>query len=161
MSLDLRVGEPVTYVQAPRLKVTGPCFVGFQLPDFGLRAVCGGAPQTLFPKHWGFTVDHSDSNAQQDAYMRSFLLDILRSLIDDREVVFVEVTPSEAFSTLRVRASSAAISTFIGSKGQMARAVRTLLAGSSAKLGRRYAIDFVEGEPRIPSAHLPRHRGQG
>ncbi len=76
--------------------------------------------------------------------MRSLVLDILRSLIDDREVMLVEVTSSEAFSTLSVRASNAAISKFIGSKGQMARAVRTLLAGSSAKLGRRYAIDFVE-----------------
>lgn len=43
-----RVGEPWTYVQAPKLKVHGAvCCSAFQLPDLGFsRAVCGGAPQS-------------------------------------------------------------------------------------------------------------------
>jgi hypothetical protein len=30
------VGEPVAYVQAPKLKATGACLSAFELPDFGL-----------------------------------------------------------------------------------------------------------------------------
>ena len=97
-------------------------------------------------------MNHSELGAQQDNYMRSFLLEVLRSLVDDREMIFIEVSPAEAFCTLRVRASRAALSIFVGSKGQMARAVRTLLAGSSAKLGRRYAVDFGAIEPVLRKA---------
>lgn len=144
ISLDLRVGEPVTYVQAPRLKVTGPCFVGFQLPDFRLRAVCGGAPQTFCPHMTGWVMPSIELAAQQDEYVRSFVMSMIRSLIEDREQIVIELVPSEAFVTLKVKASTSVISVLVGPKGQMARALRTLLAGSSAKLGRRYAIDLIE-----------------
>jgi len=30
------VGEPVAYVQAPKLKATGACLSAFELPDSGL-----------------------------------------------------------------------------------------------------------------------------
>ncbi len=48
VSLDLAVGEPVTYVQAPKAKGhVEPCTHRFSnSPTRGLRAVCGGAPQT-------------------------------------------------------------------------------------------------------------------
>jgi hypothetical protein len=42
------VGEPVTNVQPPKLKVTGTArFDGFQLPDHGFIGHCGGVPQTF------------------------------------------------------------------------------------------------------------------
>ena len=141
ISLDLRVGEPVTYVQAPRLKVTGPCFVGFQLPDFRLRAVCGGVPQTFSPSRKGFGLSIPEVGAKQDEYVRSLMAGLIDSLVDGD--VTVSVMPSDAFSTLEVRASAEVMSVLIGPKGQMARALRTILAGSGAKLGRRYALDMV------------------
>jgi len=83
--------------------------------------------------------------AQQDEYIRSFMMSIVRSLVDELEPVSIEVVSSEIFLTLKVRASRTVIATLVGPKGQMARAIRTLLAGTSAKLGRRYAIELVDG----------------
>ena len=78
--------------------------------------------------------------AEQNNYMCSLFRDIVRSLVDDREPVVIEVVPAEGFAALKVRASHAAISMLTGPKGQMARAVRTLLTGSSSKLEKRYAL---------------------
>ena len=46
-SLHLCVGEPVTYVQASRLKVTGPCYAGYELPDKGLGLFAGANRRRL------------------------------------------------------------------------------------------------------------------
>ena len=141
ISLDLRVGEPVTHVQAPRLKVTGPCFVGFQLPDFRLRVVCGGVPQTFWPHSSGGRLSTVELDPKQDEYVRSLVAGIIDSLVDGE--ITISITPGDGFSTVEVRASAEIMSVLIGPKGQMARALRTLLAGSGAKLGRRYALDMV------------------
>ena len=79
--------------------------------------------------------------AKQDEYVRTLMVGLIDSLVDGDFTVFV--IPSDAFSTLEVRASPEIMSVLIGPKGQMARALRTLLAGSAAKLGRRYALDMV------------------
>lgn len=139
-SLDLRVGEPVTYVQASRLKVTGPCFVGFELPDFRLRVVCGGAPQTL-PSGLAMSTSN-DSRDVQDRHVQALVLSWVQSLVKDSDEISVTLAHDETFSTVLVKGSDEAISILVGVKGQMARALRTLLAGTSAKLGRRYALDL-------------------
>lgn len=82
-----------------------------------------------------------DAGARQDEYVRSLMIGLIQSLVDGD--VIISIVPSDAFSTLQVRASAEVMSVLIGTKGQMARALRTLLAGSSAKLGRRYALDLV------------------
>lgn len=80
--------------------------------------------------------------AQQDEYVLRLLREVTRSLVDDKEPIAIEIAQQETFSTIRVRASSAAIAVLVGPKGQMARALRTILAGSGAKIGRRYSIDL-------------------
>lgn len=139
-SLGLCVGEPVTYVQASRLNVTGPCFVGFELPDFRLRVVCGGAPQTL-PSGLAMSTS-SDSRDIQDRHVQALVLSWVESLVKDSEKVSVTLAHDETFSTVLVKGSEEAISILVGVKGQMARSLRTLLAGASTKLGRRYALDL-------------------
>ncbi len=85
-----------------------------------------------------------EEGPRQDEYIRQLVLDVARSLVDDQEAISIEVATGETFSTLRVRASPAAIAVLIGTKGQMARALRTLVAGSCAKMGRRFSIDLCE-----------------
>ena len=82
-----------------------------------------------------------DEGAKRDEYIRHLMSGILRSLVDGD--VTVSVVSSEGFSTLEIRASAETVAVLIGVKGQMARALRTLLAGQSAKLGRRYALDLM------------------
>ena len=132
----------MTYVQSPRLKVTGPCFVGFQLPDFGLRVACGGVPQALWPDQLdGASVSGPCTNETPDDLVRSLVAELVQALVSGE--VIVTVVNSKDLSTLEVRASAASLSVLIGPKGQMARALRTIVAGVSAKMGRRYALDLV------------------
>ena len=85
-----------------------------------------------------------EMDKRQDEYVRHFVLEVTQSLVDDGEHITIDIAAGETFSTLKVRASPAAIFVLIGSKGQMARALRTILAGSGAKMGRRYSLDLCE-----------------
>ena len=80
----------------------------------------------------------------RDEHVRRLVLDVVRSLIADEELVTVTLIPGDNFATCEVCASAEAVSVLIGPKGQMARAIRTILAGSGAKMGYRYALDIRE-----------------
>ena len=79
---------------------------------------------------------------EHDEYIRSLMTTVVETLVD--ATVAVSLVDADLFSTLEVRAMPEAISVLIGPKGQMARALRTLLAGSSAKLGKRYSLTLIE-----------------
>ena len=83
-----------------------------------------------------------EGSVETDEYVRGLMDGLISSLVDGE--VKVTIVPSEAFTTLEVRASSESMSVLIGPKGQMARALRTLLAGSGLKLGRRYSLDMIK-----------------
>ena len=83
-----------------------------------------------------------EAAATQDEYVRNLMAGLIESLVNGD--VTLSLVPSEGFTTLEVRASPEILSVLIGTKGQMARALRTLLAGSGAKLGRRYAFNLIE-----------------
>ena len=86
----------------------------------------------------------SAGDEQRDEHVRRLVFDVVRSLIADDEVITVTLIPGESFATCRVCASTEAVAVLIGSKGQMARAIRTILAGSGIKMGHRYALDIRE-----------------
>ncbi len=94
-------------------------------------------------------MEASQKDLEQDEYVSRLLLDVARSLVDDREPVSIEVVVDNGSSTIKLCASPVAVAVLIGAKGQMARALRTILAGSSAKLGRRYALDISEARGSV------------
>ena len=87
---------------------------------------------------------HLAGDEQRDEYVRRLVFDVVRSLVSDEELVTVTLIPGVDFATCKVCASAEVVSVLIGPKGQMARAIRTILAGSGVKMGHRYALDIGE-----------------
>ena len=99
-------------------------------------------------------MDVDASGDEQDRGLQQLFLELIRSLVKDGEGVSMSLIPNVGFSTLQVRASSESIAVLVGAKGQMARALRTILAGSGAKLGRRYALDLCPCHSEIDDHRL-------
>ena len=87
---------------------------------------------------------HRAGDEQRDEHVRRLVFDLIQSLVADEELVTVTLIPGADFATCKVCASPEAVSVLIGPKGQMARAIRTILAGSGVKMGHRYALDIRE-----------------
>jgi len=78
----------------------------------------------------------------RDAEVGQMLQYVLRSLVDrPDELVIVPLTDGAGVS-FHVQAAPDEIGKLIGKNGRTARAVRTILSGNAARLGRRYNVDF-------------------
>src|ERR1700709_2709221 len=78
----------------------------------------------------------------RDAEVGQMLQYVLRSLVDRPEELIIVPLADMAGVSFHVQAASDEIGKLIGKNGRTARAVRTILGGNAARLGRRYSVDF-------------------
>jgi len=67
-----------------------------------------------------------------------------KSLVDDPGAVTVSEVEGEKASILELRVAPADIGTVIGKYGRIAKAMRTVLAASSGKSGKRVSLEILD-----------------
>lgn len=72
------------------------------------------------------------------------LLGVVRSLVDEADQVELLHIADEDGMAFQVRAATSDVGKLIGKSGRTARAIRTILAASAARNGRRYSLDIVQ-----------------
>ena len=80
----------------------------------------------------------------RDTEVRSMLLAVIRSLVDDADRVELLHVPGDEGMAFQVRSAAGDVGKLIGKSGRTARAIRTILSASAAKNGRRYSLDIVQ-----------------
>jgi predicted RNA-binding protein YlqC (UPF0109 family) len=83
--------------------------------------------------------------SSQAIEMRSLLLSIARTLVDDTEHLTIEADEAGGLITLRLRVSWLDMGKIIGKHGRTAQSLRVLLLGAAMKRGARCQLDIVEG----------------
>ena len=78
----------------------------------------------------------------RDAEVGQMLSYLLRSLVDRPEELVIVPLADVGGVSFHVQAAADEIGKLIGKNGRTARAVRTILSGNAARLGRRYSVDF-------------------
>ncbi len=76
--------------------------------------------------------------------MKEFIEFIAKHLVDHPEAVVVTAVEGERTTVYELRVGEGDLGKVIGRKGQTARSIRTLLAASSAKAGRRSVLEILE-----------------
>lgn len=76
--------------------------------------------------------------------IQELLTFIARSLVDDPESVAVTPVPDDNTTIYELVVSPDDLGKVIGKDGRTARAMRTLLAATSAKHGRRAVLEILE-----------------
>ena len=69
---------------------------------------------------------------------------IAKSLVDDPAGVVVNMVEGEKSTILELKVSESDIGKVIGKQGRIARAIRTLLAASTAKSGKRVVLEILD-----------------
>ncbi|MCH5289515.1 MAG: KH domain-containing protein [Treponema sp.] len=69
---------------------------------------------------------------------------IAKSLVDDPSAVSVRETEGERGPMLELRVAPGDIGKVIGKYGRIAKALRTVLAASASREGRRYGLDILD-----------------
>jgi hypothetical protein len=69
---------------------------------------------------------------------------IAKSLVDDPAGVVVNMVEGEKSTILELKVSQSDIGKVIGKQGRIARAIRTLLAASTAKSGKRVVLEILD-----------------
>lgn len=69
---------------------------------------------------------------------------IAKSLVDDPAGVVVNLVEGEKSTILELKVSQSDIGKVIGKQGRIARAIRTLLAASAAKSGKRVVLEILD-----------------
>lgn len=81
--------------------------------------------------------------------MKELVNYLAKSLAGRPEDVVVAETPGEKATLLELTVADEDLNHLIGKHGRTIKAMRSLLAASSAKSGRRYALK-ITGEPSLP-----------
>jgi predicted RNA-binding protein YlqC (UPF0109 family) len=76
--------------------------------------------------------------------MRTLLVEIARSLVDQPDSVSVEVTGSGDSTILHLTVAQDDLGKVIGKQGRTARSLRTILGAASMKLQHRFSLDIQE-----------------
>jgi hypothetical protein len=76
--------------------------------------------------------------------MKDFVEFIVKHLVDRPEEVRVNVIDGERVMVFELKVGNGDMGKVIGRKGQTARAIRTLLAAASAKVGKRSVLEILE-----------------
>lgn len=76
--------------------------------------------------------------------MKDFIVFIVKHLVDNPEEVEVNAIDGERTVVLELHVAKSDMGKVIGRRGQNAKALRTLLAGASAKLGKRAVLEILE-----------------
>ncbi len=69
---------------------------------------------------------------------------IAKSLVDDPAGVVVNLVEGEKSTILELKVSQSDIGKVIGKQGRIARAIRTLLAASATKSGKRVVLEILD-----------------
>lgn len=69
---------------------------------------------------------------------------IAKSLVDDPSSVTVNVIEGEKSTILELRVAAEDIGKVIGKHGRIAKAIRTVLAASSVKSGKRAVLEILD-----------------
>lgn len=69
---------------------------------------------------------------------------IAKSLVDDPAGVVVNLVEGENSTILELKVSESDIGKVIGKQGRIARAIRTLLAASATKSGKRVVLEILD-----------------
>lgn len=76
--------------------------------------------------------------------MKELVTFIATSLVDDREAVQVTEVEREDTTVLELRVAKDDLGKVIGKQGRTARAIRSLLAASAAKLNRKVRLEILD-----------------
>jgi predicted RNA-binding protein YlqC (UPF0109 family) len=80
----------------------------------------------------------------RDAEVRSMLLAVLRSLVDEADRMELLHISGPEGTAFQVRSAAKDVGKLIGKSGRTARAIRTILSGSAAKNRRKYTLDIAQ-----------------
>jgi len=76
--------------------------------------------------------------------MKELVEFIARSLVDEPDQVGVTEIDRDRSTVLELRVAPGDLGKVIGRQGRTARAIRTILAVTGARSGRRYSLDIVD-----------------
>jgi predicted RNA-binding protein YlqC (UPF0109 family) len=76
--------------------------------------------------------------------MRDLILFIAKALVDSPEEVSVEEIEGNQTSVLELKVAKEDLGKVIGKQGRTARAMRTILSASSAKIKKRTVLEIIE-----------------
>lgn len=76
--------------------------------------------------------------------MKELVSFIATSLVDDREAVQVTEVERDDATVLELRVAKDDLGKVIGKQGRTARAIRSLLAASAAKLNRKVRLEILD-----------------
>ncbi len=76
--------------------------------------------------------------------MKDLITYIAKALVDNPEEVMVTEIVGEQTSVLELKVAKEDLGKVIGKQGRTARAMRTLLSASSAKIRKRTVLEIVE-----------------
>ena len=76
--------------------------------------------------------------------MKELIEYIAKSLVDNPEEVLVSEVEGENTSVIELKVAKADLGKVIGKNGRTARAMRTILSASSARLKKRLVLEIIE-----------------
>ena len=76
--------------------------------------------------------------------MKEFVEFIAKHLVDEPEEVEVTEVEGERVTVYELRVGDGDLGKVIGKRGQTAKAIRTLLSASAAKMGKRAVLEILE-----------------
>ena len=76
--------------------------------------------------------------------MKGLIEIIAKALVDEPEEVQVAETEANELLILELQVAKADIGKIIGKQGRTARAIRTVLQASAAKLGKRATLEIID-----------------
>jgi len=81
---------------------------------------------------------------REGSVMKELIEYIAKSLVDNPEEVLVSEVEGENTSVIELKVAKADLGKVIGKNGRTARAMRTILSASSARLKKRLVLEIIE-----------------
>jgi predicted RNA-binding protein YlqC (UPF0109 family) len=78
--------------------------------------------------------------------VRELLEFLIRSLVDNPELVAIEERAAEGATVMRVRVASSDIGKVIGRQGRTIKAIRALMTAAEPRLGQKAVVELAEDE---------------
>ena len=76
--------------------------------------------------------------------MKELIELIVRSLVDQPDEISIEEVENKDATVFELRVANADLGKVIGKQGRTARSIRTLLASSGAKQGKKFVLEILE-----------------
>jgi predicted RNA-binding protein YlqC (UPF0109 family) len=78
--------------------------------------------------------------------VRELLEFLIRSLVDNPDLVAIEERPTEGATVMRVRVAGSDIGKVIGRQGRTIKAIRALMTAAEPRLGQKAVVELAEDE---------------